>query len=62
MNSKIQQNGRDKLLDIAKGIGIILVILGHSIQFGSGSKYISENLYFNNIYFIGSSCILMGKS
>lgn len=52
MNSKIQQNGRDKLLDIAKGIGIILVILGHSIQFGSGSKYISENLYFNNIYFI----------
>ena len=52
MNSKIQQSGRDKLLDIAKGIGIILVILGHSIQFGSGSKYIGENLFFNNIYFI----------
>lgn len=43
---------REKVLDIAKGLGIILVVLGHSIQFGSGSDYANKTLFFSNPVFI----------
>lgn len=43
---------RNPFLDIAKGFGIILVILGHCIQFGSGSEYCTNASFFNNPVFI----------
>ena len=37
--------------DFCKGILIILVVVGHSIQFGLGKQYYNSGLYFaNNIY------------
>ena len=34
--------------DFCKGILIILVVIGHSIQFGLGKQYYSSGLYFEN--------------
>lgn len=34
--------------DFCKGILIILVVVGHSIQFGLGKQYYSLGLYFEN--------------
>lgn len=42
---------RNKLLDILKGIAIILVVLGHSIQYGSGPAYVQKNMFFDNAVF-----------
>jgi len=42
---------RNVLLDILKGITIILVVLGHSIQFGSGSNYLQYSAFYKNELF-----------
>lgn len=42
---------RDVYPDVIKGIAIILVLLGHSIQFGSGAEYLTEQMYFDNWLF-----------
>lgn len=42
---------RNSYLDIAKSLGIILVVIGHCIQYGSGSLYFEKELYFYNILF-----------
>lgn len=39
---------RDILWDVMKGIGIILVVAGHAIQYGSGREYLYANCYFEN--------------
>lgn len=39
---------RQKLPDILKGFGIILVVLGHCIQVGSGTAFNTEELYFSD--------------
>ena len=39
---------RDQFLDFSKGILICLVIIGHIIQYGSGSEYYNSGEYFNN--------------
>ena len=41
-------NGRNAYLDFLKAIAIILVVAGHSIQYGSGSSYLANDLYFEN--------------
>lgn len=42
---------RNTALDIVKAFTIILVVMGHSIQYGSGEAFLSENLYFDNRVF-----------
>ena len=48
---KKQTKKRSRYLDIIKAILIILVIIGHSIQYGSGSTYLEKQLFFNNYLF-----------
>ena len=47
----IVMNNRDRTLDIAKGILIILVVLGHSIQFSFGPEWLDSEQYYENIVF-----------
>lgn len=42
---------RKNFIDVLRGIAIILMILGHNIQFGSGKEYLEQQLYFENIIF-----------
>lgn len=42
---------RNPYLDIVKGITIISVILGHSIQSGNGVEYLDNGSFFDNIVF-----------
>ena len=39
---------REKLPDLLKGFGIILVVLGHCIQVGSGTSFNADSLYFSD--------------
>jgi len=48
MNGTIKRN---EFLDILKGIAIILVVVGHCIQYGSGYNYMTNSLYFSNFAF-----------
>lgn len=45
-----KQNHRDYLLDLAKGIGIILVVVGHSLQYQFYPEKFDESLLFRLIY------------
>ena len=38
-------------LDLIKGIAILLVIIAHCIQFGSGQEYLRNELFFDNSIF-----------
>lgn len=52
MNKKAENlTARNDALDIIKAFSIILVVVGHSIQYGSGADFLSEKLYFENICF-----------
>lgn len=42
---------RDLTLDLAKGILIILVVLGHAVQYSYGIEYSQSDLYFDNPVF-----------
>jgi len=42
---------RNSFLDILKGITIILVVIGHSIQYGNGIKYMNNEVFFSNTVF-----------
>lgn len=48
---KKQDKKRNPYIDIVKAILILLVIIGHSIQYGSGANYIKKELFFNNYIF-----------
>ena len=39
---------RNIYIDFVKGIAIVLVVLGHCIQYGSGHVYLFEEEFFNN--------------
>ena len=43
-------NRRDYLLDLAKGIGIILVVVGHSLQYQFYPEKFDESILFRLIY------------
>lgn len=45
------ENKRDIEIDAVKGTTIILVVLGHCIQYGSGNHYLTEQLFFENSLF-----------
>ena len=42
---------RNLFIDAVKGILIILVIIGHSIQYGNGYFYFDHELYYNDFIF-----------
>lgn len=48
MNGTVKRN---EFLDILKGIAIILVVVGHCIQYGSGHNYMTNSLYFSDFVF-----------
>ena len=39
------------MIDVAKGIAIILVLIGHSIQYASGASYSSSGAFYDNWVF-----------
>ena len=43
-----KEESRDLLADVLKGFGIILVVLGHCIQTGSGSEFLENAAYFED--------------
>ena len=46
-----KSKARDMKIDCMKGILIFLVVFGHSIQYGSGRSFFSEECYFEDILF-----------
>lgn len=42
---------RNQFIDVLKGLAIILVLIGHALQHGSGSDYFESNLCFDNMLF-----------
>lgn len=39
---------RNEYIDFVKGIAIYMVIFGHALQYGSGSEYLANGLYWDN--------------
>lgn len=42
---------RNEFIDIIKGVAIILVVIGHCIQYGSGKEFFVSNNFFHNPLF-----------
>ncbi len=42
---------RDSRIDIIKGIAILLVLIGHVIQYASGADYSRDGSFYNNVLF-----------
>lgn len=42
---------RDDFIDFAKAVAIVLVVLGHSIQYGNGANYLTTGEFFDNQIF-----------
>ncbi len=42
---------RNIYIDVIKGMAIILVVIGHCIQFGSGRDYFESEDFFNDPLF-----------
>ena len=42
---------RDPLIDIIKGVAILLVLIGHTIQFASGAEYQREGTFYDSVLF-----------
>lgn len=42
---------RNEYIDVIKGIAIVLVIIGHCIQYGSGNQFLSGGLFFEDNFF-----------
>ena len=42
---------RDPFWDVIKGIAVLLMLLGHSIEYGMGAEYFESKAYMNNQFF-----------
>lgn len=42
---------RNDNLDIAKGIAVLLMVLGHCIQYGNGNEFLQQQYYYNDIVY-----------
>lgn len=42
-------NTKNPFIDFLKGVAILLVLIGHCIQYGSGAIFLKEELYWENI-------------
>lgn len=40
---------KNAFIDYVKGIAILLVLVGHCIQYGSGASFLENGEYWNNI-------------
>lgn len=49
--NKILSIKRNSFIDFTKGVAIILVVVGHCIQYGSGQDYLKGELSFDNNLF-----------
>ena len=47
----IKKSERSVAIDFIRGIAILLVIMGHSIEYGSGWDYFYNNRYFDSLIF-----------
>ena len=47
----VTKKQREPVIDIIKGVAIILVLIGHVIQFASGAEYRSSGAFYDNILF-----------
>lgn len=45
------KQARDNSIDFLRGIAIVLVVLGHCVQYGSGSAFYESEAYFGNWLF-----------
>ena len=41
---------KNRYIDFLKGIAILCVIYGHCLQYGSGSAFLQQELYWDNIW------------
>lgn len=51
LENRTVRTGRDCRIDFIRGIGIILVVFGHCIQWGSGTEYLESQNYFQETLF-----------
>lgn len=51
INKQVSNTSRIEWIDTIKGIVILLVVLGHKIQFGLGATVIEEALYYSDTVF-----------
>ncbi len=42
---------RNLTIDFIRGVAILLVVFGHSIQYGSGTEFLETEGYFENVFF-----------
>lgn len=49
--NRTKDDSHNKLLYFIRGIAIVLVLLGHCIQYGSGEKYLETEMFFENLVF-----------
>lgn len=42
---------RNEEIDILRGTAVLLLVLGHCIQFGSGIEYLQNNVFYQNYVF-----------
>lgn len=52
MENMVKQ--RDPFWDVIKGIAVILMLFGHSIEYGMGAEYFESKAYMENPYKIRS--------
>lgn len=48
MEIRMEGHRRDVLPDVLKGFGIVLMVFGHCIQWGSGRAYLIDEIYFGS--------------
>ncbi|MEG1718751.1 MAG: acyltransferase family protein [Clostridia bacterium] len=45
------KDNRNELIDILKAIAIILVVVGHTMQYGTTADYLQNKLFYDNAFF-----------
>ena len=48
---EIKSNQRIEMIDCIKALAIIMVVIAHCIEYGSGSIYLNNQEYFSNYIF-----------
>lgn len=49
--SSVSGRPRNQYLDFCKGIAIFLVVLGHAVQYGSGTEFLASSAFFDDFLF-----------
>lgn len=42
---------RNEFIDLLRGTAVLLMVLGHCVQFGSGNEYLQNHLFYQNFVF-----------